>query len=83
LTGGIITARSGEQRLGHVLGWDPKETWSLITWFVYAILSSLRAMCALEGDPDGGSYRAVGFLAVIFTYLGVNLVLSVSHSYAV
>jgi cytochrome c-type biogenesis protein CcsB len=65
---------------GKYWTWDPKETWSLITWFVYALYLHARFV--------GGWRRkrvailaVVGFVAVIFTYLGVNLVLSGLHSY--
>jgi cytochrome c-type biogenesis protein CcsB len=81
LTGGIITgAVWANSAWGTYWSWDPKETWSLITWFVYAIYLHSRYVRGWKGTQMA-VISAVGFLAVIFTYLGVNLVLSGLHSY--
>jgi cytochrome c-type biogenesis protein CcsB len=81
LTGGIITgAVWANSAWGTYWGWDPKETWSLITWFIYAIYLHARYVRGWKGTQMA-VISAVGFLAVIFTYLGVNLVLSGLHSY--
>jgi cytochrome c-type biogenesis protein CcsB len=81
LTGGIVTgAVWANSAWGTYWSWDPKETWSLITWFVYAIYLHSRYVRGWKGTQMA-VISAVGFLAVIFTYLGVNLVLSGLHSY--
>jgi cytochrome c-type biogenesis protein CcsB len=81
LTGGIITgAVWANSAWGTYWSWDPKETWSLITWFMYAIYLHSRYVRGWKGTQMA-VISAVGFLAVIFTYLGVNLVLSGLHSY--
>jgi cytochrome c-type biogenesis protein CcsB len=81
LTAGIITgAVWANSAWGKYWSWDPKETWSLITWFVYAIYLHARYVRGWKGTQMA-VISAVGFLAVIFTYLGVNLVLSGLHSY--
>ncbi|HUJ17534.1 MAG TPA: cytochrome c biogenesis protein CcsA [Nitrospirota bacterium] len=81
LTAGIITgAVWANSAWGTYWSWDPKETWSLITWFVYAIYLHARYVRGWKGSQMA-VISAVGFLAVIFTYLGVNLVLSGLHSY--
>jgi cytochrome c-type biogenesis protein CcsB len=81
LTGGIITgAVWANSAWGSYWNWDPKETWSLITWFIYAIYLHARFVRGWKGTQMA-VISAVGFLAVIFTYLGVNLVLSGLHSY--
>jgi cytochrome c-type biogenesis protein CcsB len=81
LTGGIITgAVWANSAWGTYWSWDPKETWSLITWFMYAIYLHARYVRGWKGTQMA-VISAVGFLAVIFTYLGVNLVLSGLHSY--
>ncbi len=81
LTGGIITgAVWANSAWGTYWGWDPKETWSLITWFIYAVYLHARYVRGWKGSQMA-VISAVGFLAVIFTYLGVNLVLSGLHSY--
>lgn len=65
---------------GTYWGWDPKETWSLITWFVYSIYLHGRYVRGWRGTQTT-IISLIGFLSVIFTYLGVNLVLSGLHSY--
>ena len=66
---------------GKYWSWDPKETWSLITWFVYALYLHARFVAGWRGKRVA-ILAVLGFVAVIFTYLGVNLVLSGLHSYA-
>ncbi len=81
LTAGIITgAVWANSAWGTYWSWDPKETWSLITWFIYAVYLHARYVRGWKGTQMA-VISAVGFLAVIFTYLGVNLVLSGLHSY--
>lgn len=65
---------------GKYWTWDPKETWSLITWFVYALYLHARFVSGWRGKRVA-ILSIVGFIAVIFTYLGVNLVLSGLHAY--
>jgi cytochrome c-type biogenesis protein CcsB len=65
---------------GKYWTWDPKETWSLITWFVYALYLHARFVGGWRGKRVA-ILSIVGFVAVIFTYLGVNLVLSGLHAY--
>ncbi len=65
---------------GKYWTWDSKETWSLITWFVYALYIHARFVAGWRGKKVA-ILAVVGFVAVIFTYLGVNLVLSGLHAY--
>ena len=65
---------------GKYWTWDPKETWSLITWFVYALYLHARFVGGWRGKRVA-ILSVIGFIAVIFTYLGVNLVLSGLHAY--
>jgi cytochrome c-type biogenesis protein CcsB len=65
---------------GTYWSWDPKETWSLITWFVYSVYLHARYVRGWKGTQMA-VISLIGFLSVIFTYLGVNLVLSGLHSY--
>ncbi|MFO8112162.1 MAG: c-type cytochrome biogenesis protein CcsB [Desulfosalsimonadaceae bacterium] len=80
ITLGLITgAVWAEQAWGRYWGWDPKETWSLITWFIYATLLHARLMRGWEGKRL--AYISIlGFAAVLFTYFGVNLLPGL-HSY--
>ena len=61
--------------------WDPKETWALITTLFYAGYLHARQFTRWRGLRSAW-LAAIGFLVVIFTYLGVNLLLSGLHSYA-
>ena len=66
---------------GSWWSWDPKETWSLITWFVFALYLHTRLVMGWKGRRS--AYIAIiGFLAALFTYFGVNYLLAGLHSYA-
>jgi cytochrome c-type biogenesis protein CcsB len=83
---GIITgAVWANEAWGTYWSWDPKETWSLITWFIYAIMIHFKYVSGRFGVKDLNTFNAVcsivGFVAVMFTYFGVNFVLSGLHSY--
>jgi cytochrome c-type biogenesis protein CcsB len=82
LTLGIITgAIWAEYAWGRYWGWDPKETWSLITWFLYAASLHQRLTVGWRGRK-AAIMAIAGFLAVLFTFLGVNLVLPGLHTYS-
>lgn len=66
---------------GTYWSWDPKETWSLITWFIYAIYLHIRYTKGWKGKPAAW-LSVLGFLAMLFTYFGVNYLLQGLHSYA-
>ena len=77
----IITGSVWAKRAwGTYWNWDPKETWSLITWIIYAIYLHLRLNKGLRGRKSA-IFAALGFIAVIFTYVGVNTLLAGLHSY--
>ena len=80
LSAGIISgAVWANSAWGRYWGWDPKETWSLITWFIYATLLHARLMRGWHGKRI--AYISIfGFAAVLFTYFGVNLLPGL-HSY--
>ena len=81
LTLGIITGAAwANYAWGSYWSWDPKETWSLITWFVYAAFLHARFMRDWRGRK-AAILSIVGFGAVLFTYFGVNYLLSGLHSY--
>src|SRR4030043_629465 len=80
LGGLIFGAIWADQAWGVYWSWDPKETWSLITWFVYAFYLHSRMMRGWRGKRVA-IVAVIGFMAVIFTYLGVNLLLSGLHAY--
>lgn len=81
LTVGIITgAVWANEAWGTYWSWDPKETWSIITWFVYALALHARFTRGWSGTRIAW-LAILGFLSVLFTYFGVNFVLSGLHSY--
>ncbi len=81
LTLGIITGAAwADHAWGRYWGWDPKETWSLITWLIYAAFLHARLVRGWKGTKMS-LISVFGFVAVIFTYLGVNYILSGLHSY--
>jgi len=88
LTVGIITGSVwANVTWGRYWGWDPKETWSLITWMVYAFFLHVRLLRGWLGlkakslPQVQGILSVVGFLFVLFTYFGVNYLLSGLHAY--
>ena len=82
LTFTIITgAIWAERAWGSYWSWDPKETWSLVTWIIYAIYLHLRLRKGWRGR-SAAIFAVVGFICVLFTYLGVNTWLPGVHSYA-
>ncbi|MBT8339922.1 MAG: c-type cytochrome biogenesis protein CcsB [Desulfatitalea sp.] len=81
LTAGIITgAVWAKQAWTRYWSWDPKETWSLITWFIYAALLHFRMMRGWRGRRIA-ILSIIGFGAVLFTYFGVSFLLAGLHSY--
>lgn len=80
LSVGIFTGSVwANQAWGRYWGWDPKETWSLITWLIYAAILHARLMRGWEGRRIA-FLSVIGFMAVLFTYFGVNLLPGL-HSY--
>jgi cytochrome c-type biogenesis protein CcsB len=81
LTLGIITGSVwAHSAWGTYWSWDPKETWSLITWLVYAALLHSRMVRGWRGNKLA-LLSIVGFSCVLFTYFGVNYLAGL-HSYA-
>ena len=70
-----------EQAWGSFWTWDPKEVWALITWIVYAIYLHQRVRMNWRGHKM--AVFAIGaFVFVMFTFVGVNTLMSGLHSYA-
>jgi cytochrome c-type biogenesis protein CcsB len=67
---------------GRYWGWDPKETWSLITILIYAFVVHMRQIPGLRGKLAFNTASLLAFGSVIMTYLGVNYYLTGMHSYA-
>ena len=81
LTLGIVTGAAwANYAWGTYWSWDPKETWSLITWFIYAAFLHARITRDWRGRKTA-ALSIFGFAAVLFTYFGVNYLISGLHSY--
>lgn len=81
LTLAIITgALWAQSAWGSYWRWDPKEVWSLITWFIYALVLHARLTAGWRGRK-AAMLSIVGFLSVIFTFFGVNLILKSLHAF--
>jgi cytochrome c-type biogenesis protein CcsB len=70
-----------EYAWGRFWGWDPKETWALITWVVYACYLHARATAGWRGR-NAAIIALVGMASFWFNFIGVNLFINGLHSYA-
>ncbi|WP_283139175.1 c-type cytochrome biogenesis protein CcsB [Rhizohabitans arisaemae] len=77
----IAGALWADRAWGRYWGWDPKETWSFITWIVYAAYLHARATGGW-GGKRAMLIQLVGFACLLFNLFGVNLFISGLHSYA-
>lgn len=81
LTMGIVTGTIwAKQSLGSYWRWDPKETWTIITWFIYLIQFHQRITVGWRGRR-AAVMAIIGFCSVIFTLWGVTYLLGGDHSY--
>jgi cytochrome c-type biogenesis protein CcsB len=69
--GVLLGARWAYDAWGRYWGWDAKETWALITWLIYLIYLSLRFVGGWRGRKTV-YLSMIGFVIMIFTYVGVN-----------
>jgi len=67
---------------GRYWGWDPKETWALVTILVYTVVVHLRFVKSMRGIFAFNVASLLAFSSVVMTYFGVNYYLSGMHSYA-
>jgi cytochrome c-type biogenesis protein CcsB len=78
---GIITgAMWANGAWGTYWSWDPKETWALITWLIYAAYLHARLIHGWQG-PKAAGLGVVGFVSMLITYIGVNYLSQGLHSY--
>ena len=76
----VFGAIWAQKAWGRWWGWDPKETWALITWLVYTFYLHIRLVTKKSGAL--ASWISVaGFLCTVFTFFGVNYILPGLHSY--
>ena len=67
---------------GSYWQWDPKETWALITFMIYAAPLHSNSLPAFRNPRVYHLYVLLAFLSVLITYFGVNYLLGGMHSYA-
>jgi len=80
--GTFLGAIWANESWGRYWGWDPKETWSLITILVYSIVIHSRMIKPLKSIYAFNVLTLFAFLSILMTYFGVNYYLSGLHSYA-
>ena len=80
--GTFLGAVWANESWGRYWGWDPKETWALITALVYIFITHMRLIPGLKGYFAFNLASVVGFFSVLMTYFGVNYYLAGLHSYA-
>lgn len=79
--GTFLGAVWANESWGRYWGWDPKETWALITIVVYAIVTHSRLVKKWDNPYLFNLLAALAFASVLMTYFGVNYLLSGMHSY--
>jgi ABC-type transport system involved in cytochrome c biogenesis permease subunit len=67
---------------GRYWGWDPKETWALVTVLVYTFIGHMHRIPGFKGNFAVSAAALLGISSVLMTYFGVNYYLSGLHSYA-
>ncbi len=80
--GNFLGGMWANESWGRYWGWDPKETWALISIMVYAFVLHMRLIPGLRGRFSFNLFSIIGFFSIMMTYFGVNFYLSGLHSYA-
>ncbi|MCF6309315.1 MAG: cytochrome c biogenesis protein CcsA [Sulfurimonas sp.] len=80
--GNFIGGVWANESWGRYWGWDPKETWALVTILVYVFTTHMRFVSVLKSNFMFNAVSVVAYSSVIMTYFGVNFYLSGLHSYA-
>jgi len=80
--GNFLGGQWANESWGRYWGWDPKETWALISIFVYAFVIHMRLVPGLRGLFAFNWAALIAFGSILMTYFGVNFYLTGLHSYA-
>ena len=80
--GNFLGGMWANESWGRYWGWDPKETWALISIMVYAFVLHMRLIPGLRGRYTFNLWSILAFASIMMTYFGVNFYLSGLHSYA-
>jgi ABC-type transport system involved in cytochrome c biogenesis permease subunit len=80
--GNFLGGQWANESWGRYWGWDPKETWALISIMIYAFVIHARFVPALRGKWIYNLMSVTAFYSIMMTYFGVNFYLTGMHSYA-
>ena len=80
--GNFLGGQWANESWGRYWGWDPKETWALVSIMIYAFVIHMRFVPALRGTWIYNFFSVLAFAAILMTYFGVNFYLTGLHSYA-
>lgn len=80
--GNFLGGQWANESWGRYWGWDPKETWALISIMIYAFVIHARLVPAMRGTWIYNVFSVVAYYSIMMTYFGVNFYLSGLHSYA-
>ena len=80
--GNFLGGQWANESWGRYWGWDPKETWALISIMIYAFVLHLRLVPGLRSKFTFNVMSVAAFASILMTYFGVNFYLSGLHSYA-
>ncbi|MFL0354591.1 cytochrome c biogenesis protein [Xanthomarina sp. GH4-25] len=80
--GNFLGGMWANESWGRYWGWDPKETWALISIMIYAFVIHMRLVPGLRGRFGFNLASIIAFSSIMMTYFGVNFYLAGLHSYA-
>ena len=80
--GNFLGGQWANESWGRYWGWDPKETWALISILVYAFVLHMRLIPGMRSKWLFNLMSVIAFASIIMTYFGVNFYLVGLHSYA-
>ncbi len=80
--GNFLGGMWANESWGRYWGWDPKETWALVSIMVYAFVLHMRLIPGLRSRYTFNLWTIIAFASIMMTYFGVNFYLSGLHSYA-
>jgi len=80
--GNFLGGMWANESWGRYWGWDPKETWALISIMIYAFIIHMRLVPGLRGRWLYNFMSIIAFASILMTYFGVNFYLSGLHAYA-
>ena len=80
--GNFLGGMWANESWGRYWGWDPKETWALISILIYAFILHMRLIPKLRGKWLFNLMTILAFASIVMTYFGVNFYLVGLHSYA-